>query len=105
LRRDIFESDLNAASSGDNQIILARDDRRVKVWKMWLVANGAVNVKFRSGTNDLNAFAVPLTTQGSNMTFAYDDEPYWTCNKGENFVINLSGTVQITGRIYFTYES
>jgi hypothetical protein len=96
--------DINAASSGDNTIIAANADKRIHVWKMWLVGNASVNLKFKSGSNEFNAFAVPLTAQGANITFAYDDEPYWICNKGEAFVINLSGAVQITGRIYYTYE-
>lgn len=98
------QSDLNAASNGDNTIIVAQTDKRILVWKMWLVANAAVNIKFKSGSNEFNAFAIPLTAQGSNLTFSYDDEPYWTCNKGENFNVNLSSGVQVTGRIYYTYE-
>jgi hypothetical protein len=99
-----LEADVNCASSGDNTLIAARSDRKIYIWKLWLVANGSVNVKFRSGTTDLNGFAIPLTSQGSNLTFAFDGEPYWTTDLGALFAINLSGAVQVTGRIYYTYE-
>lgn len=99
-----LESDVNASTNGDNTLVASASDKKIYVWKLWLVANAAVNVKFRQGTTDLNAFAVPLTAQGSSMTFAFDGEPYWKLDKAQAFVLNLSSGVNVTGRIYYTYE-
>ena len=96
--------DINVASNGDNSIIPAIADKKIYVWKLWLVANAAVNVKLRDGTTDFNGFAIPLTAQGSSITFFYDHVPYLETSKGNAFQINLSGAVQVTGRIYYTYE-
>lgn len=96
--------DVNCSTGGDNIIVPGKSDKRIYVWKFWLIANGAVNVKFKDGTTDLNGFAIPLVAQGSNLTFAFDNEPYWKAAQGDDFILNLSSGVQVTGRIYFTYE-
>lgn len=97
--------DINCASNGDNTLIPAHEDKRIYVWKLWLVANGAVSLIFKDGSSAINSFAIPLTAQGSALTFAFDGEPYWSAAKGDAFVLNLSSGVQVTGRIYFTYEN
>jgi len=96
--------DVNISSSGDNIVIPAIADKKIYVWKLFVIGNAAVNLKMRDGTTDLNAFAFPLTGQGSSITFFYDLVPYWRTSKGNAFQINLSGAVQVTGRIYYTYE-
>lgn len=99
------DADINAASSGDNTLITAQSDKRIYVWQILFIANGAVNVKFKHGSTEFNSVAWPMTAQGSDITLPYTDEPWWKCDVGEDFVVNLSGAVQTIGRIYYTYES
>jgi hypothetical protein len=97
------QADINIASSGDNTVITPNADQRVIIWKMWIVGNGAVNLTFKDGSTALNGSAIHLTADGSSMTFPFDGEPYWfTSTAGNAFKINLSGAVQVNGRIYYT---
>lgn len=95
--------DINASSSGDNTIIAAVTSRPIRVYQVFIVANAAVNLLFKDGAStNFNAFAVPLTAQGSAITFQYTGMPWWVTTLGNAFIINLSGAVQITGRAYYT---
>jgi hypothetical protein len=102
-------ADVALSTSGDHSIITAISDKRIAVWKLYLVAEGAVNLKFSHGlpggsVSYFNSRAHHLTADGSNITFAYDDEPYYVTGKGEEFGINLSGAVGLSGQLYFSYE-
>jgi hypothetical protein len=97
-------ADISIASSGDNTVIAAISGKSIKVHQIWLTAvGGAVNLIFKDGAStSLNATAVPLTAAGSSMTFQYTGEPWWLTSPGNAFIINLSGAVSVTGRIYYT---
>jgi hypothetical protein len=102
-------ADVALSTSGDHSVIPARADKIIKVWKLFLIAEGAVNLKMSHGipggsVSYFNSRAHHLTQDGSNVTFAYDDEPYYTTAAGEEFGINLSGSVGLSGQIYFSYE-
>jgi hypothetical protein len=95
-------ADINAASSGNNTIISATAGQRIVVYKIWFVVNAAVGIKFKDGTGtDFNAYAIPFTAQGDSMTLYFDGKGHWETTTGNAFVINLSGAVQITGRVCY----
>lgn len=88
--------DLN--TSGDHAVILATayPGRKIAVQQMFLLADSSVKVVLKHGTTP---FCGPLTLGG----FGVDDTgmPWFVCETDEDFVINLSGNVQVSGQIQF----
>lgn len=101
-RQSLQVADINISSSGDNTIINATTSGPIKVYKMWIVSGGAVNLIFKHGSTGFNAGAIPLIANGSSMFFAYDSQPYFAGDVNEAFKINLSGAVQVSGQVYYT---
>lgn len=101
----IQEADINLSASGDNTLIAALANAPIKIYQIFIVANAAVNITFKDGAaTNFNAFAIPLTAQGSSLTRDYTSIPHWVTTAGNAFIVNLSGAVQITGRVYFTKD-
>lgn len=95
-------ADINISASGDTTLLSAVTGSPIRVYQIFLVANAAVNVIFKDGSTAFNAFAIPLTAQGSSITLPYSGMAWWSTTSGNAFKINLSGSVQITGRVYYT---
>jgi hypothetical protein len=94
---------INASSSGDNTIITAVAGQPIFVWQISFTAAGAVNVIFKNGTaGTAQSGAYILTTNGSSLTFQYTGVPWSWATPGNNWVINLSGAVAITGQAFYT---
>lgn len=100
--QNMKSADINFAASGDNTLIAAVTASTVRVWQIFLVANAAVNVIFKHGATAFNAFAVPLTAQGAAIVLDYSGQAWFEGLPAEAFVVNLSGAVQVTGRVYYT---
>jgi hypothetical protein len=99
------QADISISSSGDNTVVTAVSNRPIKVHQIFLVANGAVNVKFGNGDATqsptyFNATAINLSSGGS-ITLQYTGQPWWVTTVGNGFSINLSGAVACTGRVYY----
>lgn len=102
----ILFAKIDAASSGDNQIVAADTTRKIKVLSATLVASGTVSVKWRSGTTDLSG-AMPLV---ANSGFVLPASAPGQGNYLETAVntalnINLSGAVQVSGHISYYLEA
>ena len=90
---------LNFNASGDNTIIAAAGV--IKVWKVFLTVSGAVNMTMKSGSTVL-AGPYIFTANGSSITLYYDGDPHYLCPPGSAFVINLTGSVTVSGQIHYT---
>ena len=98
---EISEAALNFASSGDNTIVSASSGKIVRIFRIFFVVAGDVNVKMKDGAGtDLTA-AMTMKTGGS-FVLDYDSFPWFSTVAGNAFLINLSGAVQVSGRIYYT---
>lgn len=98
------EGDINFAASGDNTLIAAVAGAKVRMWQILLIANAAVNVIFKHGATAFNGFAIPFVAQGSTLVLDHTGQPWLTTLPGEALVVNSSGAVQLTGRVYYTIE-
>lgn len=89
-------------ASGDN-LVLQNATGPVTIYGLTIVAGGAVSVTLKNGTSTVLTGAMPLVADGS-IDFAPTFERY-VCGAGSGtaggFYINLSGTVQVSGTVYF----
>jgi len=86
---------VSASASGDNALVAATAAQTTRVFRLLLVAAGAVSLKLRSGTTDLMA-AIPLAAGGS-IVLDFDGEPWFETAANEALNLNLSAAVPVTG--------
>lgn len=88
---------VNIAGSGDNTVHTVTSGTRFVVYYIWLQAEAAVTITFKSGAS---------TSISGAIDFALAAEKSWGAGGipalrgnavGDNFIINLSGAVQVNG--------
>lgn len=92
---------INISTLGDNTIIAGSPGTKIKVVTILFTAAGEVDITFKSGTTPLSG---PLDFGGTNepmgIVACHGPGPL-PCQTAEDFIINLSGAVQVSG--YCTY--
>ena len=92
---------IDISSPGDNIIITGTAGTQIKVVFIMFTVAGEVNVKLMSGTTDRSG---PMNFGGTDeprgMVAPHGPGPF-VCNTAEDFIINLSAAVQVSG--YCTY--
>lgn len=106
LSNTILFAPVSVSSSGDNQIVAAVASKKIKVLSCKLVAGGAVSVKWRNGTTDLeggnslvanSGYVLPASSPGQGHYLETD------INTALN--LNLSSAVQVSGHISYYTEA
>lgn len=92
---------VNFSSSGDNTVITSPAAGPIKVYGIFLTVAGATNITYKNGTTALSG-AVVFTGNGSSQTLQIDKDFYFACDPGNNFVMNNSNAVQVSGTVYYT---
>jgi hypothetical protein len=90
---------ISFAASGDN-IVIASGNYPLSVYCLLLTVGGATNLTLKSST--ATSGAIILTGNGSAISKAMSDEPYYHCNPGIDFIINSSNAVQVSGILWYT---
>ena len=93
---------VNASSSGNNTLISGTVGQTIRVFAIDLMMAGAVNIKFRDGAStDLSA-AQPFYAGGGKVLDPFPSgDPLFVCTAGNDFVLNLSAAVAVTGTIWY----
>lgn len=99
------EAIINAALNGDNIIIAAPGALKViRVYGFILFAQGgAVNAKWTDGVGGTSLFGpvFPFNGVGAAWQQNRDGNPWWTGTANTALILNLSGAVQVGGRIWY----
>jgi hypothetical protein len=91
---------ISASSSGDNTLVSGTASQTIRVFKLFLVCNAAVNIIFKDGASTNLTGTMNMTANGG-MTLDFDGEPWFVTSSGSAFVLNLSGAQQVSGTIYY----
>ena len=90
---------INFAAAGDNTVITGVTDKGIYVYKYFLVVAAATNLTFKDGATSLTG-AIPLAANEA-MVFTFDTRPWYETTLGNDFIINNSNAVQVSGRVYY----
>ncbi len=88
---------VDAAASGDNTLVAAVADKRIRVLSLFLVASGAVTVAFESSasgtalTGDMNVGA------NGNVVMPFNPEGWFQTVAGELLNMELGGATSVDG--------
>lgn len=91
-----------ASSSGDNTIVAAVTDNKIRVLRWGLTANGDVDLKWKSDSTDITGVR-PLTKFAS-AGGAYCPVGVFQTAKGEALKLNLSAAVAVGGELTYVLQ-
>jgi hypothetical protein len=98
---DLLSAVINISSSGDNTVIAGVAATTIRIYKLFFVAQGSVNVFLKDGASNTLTGGMALNANGV-FVLPLDSEPWVITATANNFVINLSGAVVLAGRVYYT---
>lgn len=96
----VISAPINIAASGDNTVIALAAGKQIIIHQLLLVAAGAVSIKMKDGASTDLTPAMSLLA--STPLWLDAGEPWFVTTAGNAFIINLSGAVQVSGRIYYS---
>lgn len=98
---------IDTASSGDNTIVSAVSNKRIKVLSYFIVTGGAVDCRWKSGSSTNLSGAMPFVANtgiASGEGDKQSDSPLLYTAIGEALVLNLSDAVQVSGHVSYYLE-
>jgi hypothetical protein len=104
LRRLSF-APIDVAGAGDNTLVNADAKNKIKVVTFFLVASGAVAVRFKSGAGTNLTGAMALAANGGVAVPAGSDFAHlFETAVNQALVMNLGGAVQVSGGLVYVLE-
>ena len=91
----ISQAPVSCSASGDN-ILVTRAVGTIKVYGILLMPDSGVGMKFRNGATDLTG-----VMQVGSLFLHTQYDPHFTTTGTNNFILNLSAAVQVSGVIYY----
>jgi len=96
---------IDTATAGNNTLIAANANARIRVHNYVFVTGGVVNVKFVGGTTDLTgAMSSSVSSPSATPTTADQEACLFHTGKNEALIINLSDAVQVSGHLAYSLE-
>jgi hypothetical protein len=100
---DLKEVAINCSSINANALVAApAAGSRIRVYKFFLYATAATNLKFQSASTDLSP-AIPHAA-GEKWVMDYDTQPWFTCATAEALNLHSSVATQLSGRLFYRVE-
>jgi hypothetical protein len=87
------------SSSGDNSIVSAVVGKRIRVLRWRIVANGAVNAKWRDGTSDITGLSYLITNASTGG--GYCPVGHFQTTSNTALQLNLSAAVAVGGELTY----
>lgn len=94
---ELSEIVVDIADSGNNTVIAAVAGQTIRVYRGFFIAASSVAIIVRDGASTNLTGAMTLGAH----TLPYDGLPWFTCARGNAFVLNLGSAVQVSGRLYY----
>jgi hypothetical protein len=95
--RPIKYAVIDDATSGNNTIIAAVTGKRIRVISCFLIAAGAVNVRFESGADGIALTGQMNLTTNSGFSLNFNAGGWFETAAGALLNLELSGAVSVDG--------
>lgn len=96
---------IDIAAGGDNTLVAADPKNKIKVVGFFLVAAGAVAVRFKSGAGTNLTGAMPLAANGGLAVPAGADFAHiMETAINQALVLNLGGAIQVSGGLIYKLD-
>jgi hypothetical protein len=92
---------ISFTASGDNTVVAGVSEKIIQVFKLVITAAGTTNLVFKDGTAG-TALTGPIPfVANEQLLLAFDTTPHFAASPGNNFVVNSSISVQVSGAVWF----
>lgn len=95
------QTKIDFALTGDNTVVAAVTGKPIRIIAMVIVVSADTAITMKDGTGTALTGAMSLLANGA-VVLDPATMPWFVTSAGNGFVINQSGTAQISGRIYYT---
>lgn len=104
-RLNIQRAPITFSSAGNNTLVAAIAaagvNKSINIWAIALVVAGATNLQFFDGTTSLTG-VMTMQASGSFFWNANDGIPAFVVSPGNAFILNQSGTAQVSGWLIYS---
>jgi len=88
---------IDAAESGDNTLVAAVSDKRIRVLSLFAVASGAVLVRFESDTGGTALTGQMSAAANGNIEMSFNPEGWFQTVAGELLNMELGSATSVDG--------
>jgi hypothetical protein len=92
---------IDTATSGDTTLIAAVTSKKIRVMSCFIVAAGAVNVRFESGTGGTALTGQMNLTTNSGFVLPFNPGGWFETGAGALLNLELSGAVSVDGSLSY----
>lgn len=96
---DLTGLHINTAASGDTTLVAAVASQTTRVHRLKISVAGPVVVQIKDGATVLDVFH--FVGNGRNVILDFSSRPWYVTTANTALVINLSGAVQVDGRVEY----
>jgi len=92
---------IDHATSGDNTVVAAVSGKRIIVTSLFLVAAGAVNVRFESGASGTALTGQMNFAANGGIALPHNEEGWFETAAGSLLNLELSGATSVDGALTY----
>jgi len=101
-RLDVKYAKIDAASSGNNELVAAVAGKRIRVISMWFLVSAAVTTRVESDTDGTALTGqMQFGDQGEGFVLNENQSGHFQTEKGEKLNLELSGAVSVDGSLTY----
>lgn len=101
LSEGLSQIKIDAASAGDNIIIVGSAIPKIYVFRMWFLVDAPVDVTIKDGASNPLTGPLPMSDVLNGIWMDFSEEPWFVTTAGNAFILNLSAAIQTSGSVYF----
>ena len=98
---EIQYAKIDGAASGDNTLVAAVTGKRIRVLSLFLVAAGAVTVRFESGAGGTALTGQMNVTTNTGFTLPHNPEGWFETAAAALLNMELGGAVSVDGALTY----
>jgi hypothetical protein len=100
--KQIKSAPIDVSAAGDNEVVAAVENRRIRVLGYTLIAGGAVNAKWAAASGDFSGPLPLAANTGASPSPATPPAFIFETEVGEALDLNLSAAIPVGGHV--TYQ-
>jgi len=96
---------IDHAASGDNTLVAAQTGKRIIVHQLFLVAAGAVNVRFESGAGGTALTGQMNFAANGGIVLPFSEQGWFETAQSTLLNLELSGAVSVDGSLKYSVKA